>query len=391
MRRAYLTAAKRTPIGAFNGALSKLTAIDLGSAAVRAAIEQIKLDPANIDEVYLGNVIAAGLGQNPARQICIASGIPIDVPNTLINKVCASGLKAITIGATNIQAGYSNVVLAGGFESMSNAPFLIKGARQGLNFGNQQLIDTLAFDGLTDPYNNCAMGVCGEKTADNLKITREVQDAYAIQSYERALTAAREGRFSAEIVAVTPPKGAAVSDDEEPKRFNKDKMPSLKPVFNKNGTITAANASKLNDGACAHILMSEDALKRNNVTPVAEIVAFADAEVNPIDFNIAPEKATRAALKRAGLKISDIDYFEYNEAFSVTGLANIRLLDLDPKRVNVNGGAVALGHPIGMSGARIVQSLTSVLIQNKGKYGLASICNGGGGASAIIIRNLSVA
>lgn len=391
MRRAYLTSAKRTPIGAFNGALSKLTAIDLGAAAVRAAIEQIKLDPANIDEVYLGNVIAAGLGQNPARQICIAAGIPIDVPNTLINKVCASGLKTITIGATNIQAGYSNVVLAGGFESMSNAPFLIKGARQGLNFGNQQLIDSLAFDGLTDPYNSCAMGVCGEKTADNLKITREVQDAYAIQSYERTLTAAREGRFAAEIVAVTPPKGAAVTDDEEPKRFNKDKMPSLKPVFNKNGTITAANASKLNDGACAHILMSEDALKRNNVTPIAEIIAFADAEVNPIDFNIAPEKAVRAALKRAGLKISDIDYFEFNEAFSVTGLANIRLLDLDPKRVNVNGGAVALGHPIGMSGARIVQSLTTVLTQNKGKYGVASICNGGGGASAVIIRNLSVA
>ena len=390
MRRAYLVSAKRTPIGAFNGGLSKLTGIDLGAAATRAAIEQIRLEPANIDEVYLGNVIAAGLGQNPARQIAIASGIPIDVPNTLINKVCASGLKAITIGATNIQIGYSNTVVAGGFESMSNAPFLIKGARQGITFGNQQLIDALAFDGLTDPYNSCAMGVCGEKTADQMKITREVQDAYAIQSYERTLAAAKAGKFSGEIVPITPPKGAAVTEDEEPKRFNKEKMPSLKPAFNKNGTITAANASKLNDGACTHILMSEDALKRNNVTPIAEIISFADAEVNPIDFNIAPEKASRAALKRAGLKISDIDFFEFNEAFAVTGLANTKLLDLDPKRVNVNGGAVALGHPIGMSGARIVQSLMTVLAQNKGRHGLASICNGGGGASAIIIRNLSV-
>ena len=390
MRRAYLVAGKRTPIGTFLGGLSKIPATELGSIATRAAIESINLDPAQIDEILLGCVIQAGLGQNPARQVSMGAGIPIHVPNTLINKVCASGMKTITIGSQTIALGHNDIVLAGGFESMSNAPYLVKGARNGLGFGNQVLVDSLATDGLTDPYNSCAMGVCGEKTADSLKITRELQDAYAIQSYERAIAAGKAGKYLEEITPVTPAKGPAVTEDEEPKKFNREKMPALKPVFAKTGTITAANASKLNDGACAVILMSEEAVKRTGVTPLAEVIAFGDAEVNPIDFNVAPEKAARVALKRANLKVQDIDFWEFNEAFSVTGLANIRLLDLDPKTVNVNGGAVAMGHPIGMSGARITLSLSHILKQNKGKYGLAAICNGGGGASAVILKNLSI-
>lgn len=388
MRKVYLVAGKRTPIGTFMGGLSKTSAIELATIATKAAIQQIKLDPATIDEIYLGCVIQAGLGQNPARQVSLASGIPIHVPCTLINKVCASGMKTIMIGAQSIQLGYNNTVLAGGFENMSQTPFLVKNARGGMPFGNQVLIDSLATDGLTDPYNNIAMGVCGEKTADAMKITRELQDAYAIQSYERAIAAAKAGKFYDEIVPVTPGKGSDISEDEEPKKFNREKMPSLKPAFSKTGTITPANASKLNDGACSVIIMSEEAMKKANVKPLAEIISFADAEVNPIDFNIAPEKAARLALKRAGLNTSDIDFFEFNEAFSVTGLANIKLLDLDPKKVNVNGGAVALGHPIGVSGARITLTLAHILRQNNGKYGLASICNGGGGASAIILKSV---
>ncbi len=390
MRRAYLVAGKRTPIGTFMGGLSKTPAHELSAIATKAVLEQIKLDPAEIDEIFLGCVIQAGLGQNPARQAAIAAGIPIHVPNTLINKVCASGMKTIMIGSQTIALGHNNIVLAGGFENMSLAPFLVKGARAGLGFGNQTLVDSLATDGLTDPYNNCAMGVCAEKTADNLQITRVLQDAYAIQSYERAIAAAKAGAFAAEIAPVTPPKGAAVSEDEEPKRYNPEKFPSLKPVFSKSGTVTAANASKLNDGACSVILMSEEAVKRTGVTPLAEVVAFADAEVNPIDFNIAPEKATRLALKRAGLAVSDVSFWEFNEAFAVTGLAQCKLLDLDPSKVNVQGGAVALGHPIGMSGARITLTLANILKSRKGKFGVASICNGGGGASAIVLRNLSL-
>jgi acetyl-CoA C-acetyltransferase len=387
MRKAFIVAGKRTPIGTFMGGLSKTSATELSSIATKAAIEQIKLSPDQIDDIYLGCVIQAGLGQNPARQAALGAGIPINVPNTLINKVCASGMKTIMIGAQTIALGQNNTVLAGGFESMSNAPFLIKGARSGLGFGNQHLVDSLATDGLTDPYNNCAMGVCGERTADSMKISREVQDAYAIQSYERALASSKAGKFADEITPVTPAKGNPVTEDEEPKKFNREKMPSLKPVFSKTGTITAANASKLNDGACSVFLMSEEGMKRANITePLAEIVAYADAEVNPLDFNIAPEKAARLALQRAGLKATDIDFWEFNEAFSVTGLANMKLLDLDQKKVNVNGGAVAMGHPIGMSGARITLHLAHVLRQNKGKYGLASICNGGGGASAIILK-----
>lgn len=387
MRKAYLVAGKRTPIGTFMGGLSKVSATELSAIATKAAMEQIKLNPEHIDDIYLGCVIQAGLGQNPARQAALAAGIPVSVPNTLINKVCASGMKTIMIGSQTIALGHNHVVLAGGFENMSQAPFLVKGVRAGLTFGNQQFIDSLATDGLTDPYNNCAMGVCGEKTADAMGITRELQDAYAILSYERAIAAAKAGKFNDEIAPVTPAKGTPVSEDEEPKKFNREKMPSLRPAFSKTGTITAANASKLNDGACSVFIMSEEGMKRAGVTePLAEIVAYADAEVNPIDFNIAPEKAARLALKRAGLQVSDIDFWEFNEAFSVTGIANMKLLDLPQDKLNVYGGAVALGHPIGMSGARITLSLANILKQKKGKYGVAGICNGGGGASAIVLR-----
>lgn len=387
MKRVYLVAGKRTPIGTFLGGLSKTSATDLSAIATKAAMEQIKLNPDLIDDIYLGCVIQAGLGQNPARQAALAAGIPVSVPNTLINKVCASGMKTIMIGSQSISVGQNHTVLAGGFECMSQAPFLVKGVRGGLPFGNQQFIDSLATDGLTDPYNSCAMGVCGEKTADAMGITRELQDAYAIMSYERALAAAKAGRFNDEITPVTPAKGNPVTEDEEPKKFNREKMPSLRPAFSKTGTITAANASKLNDGACSVFIMSEEGMKRAGVTePLAEIVAYADAEVNPIDFNIAPEKAARLALKRAGLQVSDVDFWEFNEAFSVTGIANMKLLDIAHDKINVNGGAVAMGHPIGMSGARITLTLANILKQNKGKYGVASICNGGGGASAIVLR-----
>ena len=387
MKRVYLVAGKRTPIGTFLGGLSKTSATDLSAIATKAAMEQIKLNPDLIDDIYLGCVIQAGLGQNPARQAALAAGIPVSVPNTLINKVCASGMKTIMIGSQSISVGQNHTVLAGGFECMSQAPFLVKGVRGGLPFGNQQFIDSLATDGLTDPYNSCAMGVCGEKTADAMGITRELQDAYAIMSYERALAAAKAGRFNDEITPVTPAKGNPVTEDEEPKKFNREKMPSLRPAFSKTGTITAANASKLNDGACSVFIMSEEGMKRAGVTePLAEIVAYADAEVNHIDFNIAPEKAARLALKRAALQVSDVDFWEFNEAFSVTGIANMKLLDIAHDKINVNGGAVAMGHPIGMSGARITLTLANILKQNKGKYGVASICNGGGGASAIVLR-----
>ena len=386
MKKVFIVAGKRTPIGAFLGSLSKVKATELGSIAARGAIDQINLDPVQIDEVILGNVIQANLGQNPAKQVSVGAGVPITVPNTLINKVCASGMKTAMLGAQSIQTGYNDVVLVGGFENMSQTPFYVPNHRQGQKFGNGHLIDALAYDGLTDAYKGCAMGVCAEKTAEDFDITRELQDAYAIESYERAINAAETGRFDQEIVEVPLKRGGPVTQDEEPQNFRRDKIPQLRPVFAKDGTVTAANASKINDGACALILMSEDAVNKHGVTPLAEIVGFGDAEVDPMDFNISPAEATKVALARAGLQIQDIDYFEFNEAFSVTGLANMKLLDLEASKVNVNGGAVALGHPIGMSGARIVLSLNTVLQQNGGTYGLAGICNGGGGSSAIVLK-----
>lgn len=388
MRKVFLVAGKRTPIGAFMGKLSTVKATELGSIAAQATLESVNLTGDVVDEVILGNVIAAGLGQNPARQVSIGAGIPINVPNTLINKVCASGMKTAMLGSMSIGCGYNDVVLAGGFESMSNAPFYVENHRSGHMFGNAKLLDALAHDGLTDAYQGCAMGVCAEKTATDLGITRELQDAYAITSYERAIAAQEAGRFRSEIVEVPLKRGDPVTTDEEPQKFRRDKIPQLRPVFAKDGTVTAANASKLNDGACTLLLMSEEAMNRHDVTPLAEIIAYGDAELEPMDFNICPAEATRVALGRAGMSITDVDYFEYNEAFSVTGLANMKLLDLDAGRVNVNGGAVALGHPIGMSGARIILTLANVLHQNDGEIGLAGICNGGGGSSAIIIKRV---
>lgn len=386
MQRVFLVSGKRTPIGRMLGGLSTVKATQLGSIATQATIEAAGIKPSDVEEVILGNVVSSGLGQNPARQVSLGAGIPKSVPTTLINKVCASGMKATIFGAQGIQLGQRNVVLTGGFESMSQAPYLLPNYRAGNKFGNTTVLDALAYDALTDAYQNCAMGVCAEKTADDFGITREVQDAFAITSYEKAIKATEEGRFSHEIVHVPLKRGDPVVQDEEPMGFRRDKISQLRPVFAKNGTVTAANASKLNDGACSLLLMSEEAVAKYGVKPLAEIISYGDAEVDPMDFNISPAEAAKVALKRANLKISDIDCFEFNEAFSVTGLACMKLLDLNADKVNVNGGAVALGHPVGMSGARIILSLATVLRQTGGKYGLAGICNGGGGSSSVIIR-----
>lgn len=392
-RSTVIVAAKRTPVGVFLGKMSNIKATELGSTAINATLDSTGLPSeqirSSVDEVILGNVCSAGIGQNPARQASLGAKIPINVSCTTVNKVCASGMKTVLYGAQSIALGLSDTVLAGGFESMSNVPFYVTKHRSGHSFGNQQLIDGLAFDGLTCIYNNVAMGLCGEKTATDLSIDRATQDEYAVGSYDRTINSIKTGKFSNEITPVViSEKDGSIIEDEEPKKYNKEKMLKLKPVFSKTGTITAANASKINDGAATILLMSEEKAAKLNLKPLARIVSFADYEVDPIDFCIAPAKAVQIALERGGKKITDIDYHEINEAFSVTVLANMKLLDLDYERVNVNGGAVALGHPVGMSGARIIISLMSVLKQNKGKFGMASICNGGGGASAILIENL---
>lgn len=386
----YIVAVKRTPIGTFIGALSKFKASELGSIAIKAAMEQIKLDPTQIDDVILGNVCQAGQGQNPARQASLNSGIPINVPCTTINKVCSSGMKSIVYGSQSIGLGQSNVVIAGGFESMSNIPYYVMNHRKGKNFGNEQLIDGLVYDGLTDAYKNIAMGLCAEKTAEDFKLSRQIQDDYAITSYERILKAIKEGKLKDEIVPVKIDDKTTFSEDEEPKKFLKEKIPNLRPAFSKTGTITAANSSKINDGACCVILMSEEKVKELNLKPLGRIVGYADSEVDPIDFCIAPSKSSQKVLERAGMNIKQIEYFEFNEAFSTTALSLMKLLDIDHSRVNVHGGAVALGHPIGVSGARIIGSLLTVLRYNKAKYGLAGICNGGGGATSMIIENLQL-
>ncbi|KAL4472422.1 hypothetical protein ABPG74_018371 [Tetrahymena malaccensis] len=388
MQTAYIVAAKRTPIGSFLGKLSNIKATELSAIATRAALESKKIDPKHVDEVILGNVIGAGLGQNPARQASLAAGISVSVPSYSIQKVCASGMKSVILGAQQIQLGLSNCIVSGGFESMSNAPFYLQNYRKGASYGNQTLVDGLANDGLVDAYNKIAMGLCAEKTASDFQLTRELQDHYCITSYERTLAAMNSGKFADEIVPVKINDKETVTQDEDPLKFKKEKIPVLKPAFSKTGTITAANASKINDGACSIILMSEQKVKELGLTPLGRIVSYADAEVDPIDFCIAPAKSSQKALDRAGMKISQLEYFEFNEAFSATALANMKLLDIDISKINLHGGAVALGHPVGFSGARIIQSLLTVLKVNKGKYGLAGICNGGGGGSSIIIENL---
>jgi len=391
MKEVVIVAATRTPIGSFGGSLSPFTATQLGSFVIKSVIEKSGLKPEHIQEVYMGNVLSANLGQAPATQAAIFAGLPY-LPATTVNKVCASGMKAIMLAATSIASGENDIVLAGGMESMSNVPYYLDKARNGYRLGNGQIIDGLVKDGLWDVYNDYHMGSAAELCATDCHISREEQDAYAIESYKRAQAAQSAGKFRDEItpVELKDKKGDVTlfEDDEEPRAVKFDKIPSLKPVFKKDGTVTAANASTLNDGAAAVILMSSEKAHELGIKPIARVVAYADAQQAPEWFTTAPSKAIPLALHRAGLTGEDIDYYEINEAFSVVSIANNQNLKLDPAKVNVNGGAVAMGHPLGASGARIVVTLLNVLQQNGGKYGAAGICNGGGGASAIVIENL---
>ncbi|ELR68067.1 Acetyl-CoA acetyltransferase [Fulvivirga imtechensis AK7] len=393
MKDVYIVAAVRTPIGSFGGSLSSLTAVQLGSAAIKGALSKAGVDAKEINEVFFGNVVSAGLGQAPARQAAIGAGIGYNVPCTTVNKVCASGMKSVMLGAQSIMTGQNDVVMTGGMESMSNIPYYVPQARFGYKYGHGQLIDGLMHDGLWEAYNQFAMGNCADNTAKEMKISREMQDEYAINSYKRSAAAWEAGKFADEVVPVEVPqrKGDAlvVSEDEEYKNVRFDKITSLRPVFAKDGTVTAANASTINDGASAIILMSEERVKELGVTPIAKIRGFADAAQDPMWFTTAPSLAIPKAMKNAGVEKADVDFYEINEAFSAVAIANNMQLELDPDKVNVNGGAVALGHPLGCSGARIISTLNSVLQQNKGQIGVAGICNGGGGASAIVIERLS--
>lgn len=389
----FILAAARTPVGSFGGALSSVSATRLGAVAIKGVLEKSKIDPASVQEVFMGNVISSNLGQAPARQAAIFSGLPSNVICTTINKVCASGMKAVMLGAQAIQLGDAEVVVAGGMENMSQIPYYLPKARNGYGYGNGEVIDGLVKDGLTDVYDQSAMGLCGDKTASKYGITREEQDEFAIRSYKLSADSTEKGYFKNEIVPVevVSPKGGAsvfVEEDEEFKKVKFEKIPSLKPVFSPDGTVTAANASTINDGAAALILAGSTTVLNSKLKPVARIVAYADAEQDPSWFTTTPVLATQKVLKKAGLSISDIDYFEVNEAFAVVALFFIKELGLDQDRVNIFGGGVSLGHPLGASGARIITTLLSVLEQKNGRYGLAAICNGGGGASAIIVERL---
>jgi len=386
-----IVAATRTPIGSFGGSLASFSATQLGGFAIASAIKKATILPEQIQEVFMGNVLSANLGQAPATQAAMHAGLPY-LPATTVNKVCASGTKAIMLAAQSIALGQNDIVVAGGMESMSNVPYYLDKARTGYRLGNGQLTDGLLKDGLWDVYNDYHMASAAELCATECNINREEQDAYAVESYQRALKAQAEGKFGNEIspVQIKDKTGniTLVSEDEEPQKVKFEKIPSLKPTFKKDGTITAANASTLNDGAAALVLMSEDKATEMGLKPLARILSYADAQQAPEWFTTSPAKALPLAIHRAGLSAADIDFFEINEAFSVVALANNQLLQLDAAKVNVNGGAVALGHPLGASGARIVVTLLNVLQQQGGKYGAAGICNGGGGASAIVIENL---
>lgn len=384
----YIVSTARTPIGSFNGALSSVQATQLGATVIKAAIERAGIKPEQIQEVYMGNVVSANIGQAPAQQASIYAGIPTSVNCTTVNKVCASGMKAIMLGAQSILLGDSDIVVAGGMESMSNIPYYLEKARNGYRLGHDKIIDGIIRDGLWDPYKDYHMGNAGELCSTTYKITREDQDNFAKESYSRAAKASEQGYFKKEIVPVeiAGKTTVIVGEDEEYKKANFDKMGSLKPAFTKEGTITAANASKINDGAAAVVLMSEEKINELGIKPMARIIAFADASQAPEWFTTTPIKAMQKALDKGGLKISDIDFFEVNEAFSCVAIINAKELNIPADKLNVWGGAVALGHPIGCSGARITVTLTSILHQNNGRYGMAGICNGGGGASAIIIE-----
>ncbi|WP_456463271.1 acetyl-CoA C-acyltransferase [Lutibacter sp.] len=391
MKEVVIVSVARTPIGSFLGSLSTISATKLGAIAIKGALNKINLNPELIDEVFMGNVVSAGLGQAPARQAAIFAGIPNTVPCTTVNKVCASGMKAIMFAAQAIKSGDAEIIVAGGMESMSNIPHYIAG-RKATKLGNITATDGLLVDGLTNVYDQKHMGTCGDLCANEYNFTREDQDNFAIESYNRSAKAWANGNFSNEIVPVEIPqrRGEPIifSEDEEYKNVKMDKIPTLRPVFTKEGTVTAANASTLNDGAAALIIMSADKAKELKLKPIAKIIGYADAAHEPEWFTTAPAKALPKALSKAGISQNDVDYFEFNEAFSVVGLANMKILGLNTNNVNVNGGAVSLGHPLGMSGARIVIALTSILKQNNAKIGAAAICNGGGGASALIIERL---
>ena len=391
-KEVYVVSAVRTPMGSFGGTLKDVPATRLGAIAIKAAVERAGIKPQQVNEVLMGCVLQANLGQAPARQAAKFAGLPDNVVCTTVNKVCASGMKAIAQGAQSILLGDSDIVVAGGMENMSSVPFYVENLRWGNKYGNTGLIDGLAKDGLTDCYNNYAMGCAADATAAANNISREEQDAFAMESYKRSQGAWESGKFADEVVPVEIPsrKGDAivVSKDEEPWNVKFDKIASLKPAFGKEGTVTAANASTMNDGAAAVVLMSGDKVKELGIKPLAIIRAYADAEQEPEWFTTTPSIALPAAVKRAGLQLSDIDFVELNEAFSVVGIVNIKKMNLEPSRVNVNGGAVSLGHPLGCSGARIVVTLINILKQHNGKYGAAGICNGGGGASAMVIEKV---
>ena len=390
-KEVVIVSVARTPIGSFMGSLSKIPAPKLGAIAIKGALDKINLNPNLIDEVFMGNVVSAGIGQAPARQAAIFAGIPDTVPCSTINKVCASGMKSVMLAAQSISLGDTEIVVAGGMENMSSIPHYLHG-RQGTKFGPTTLEDGMQKDGLVDAYDKVAMGVCADACATKYGFSREDQDAYAIQSYQRSSEAWKSGKFSDEIIPVEIPqrRGAPILmiEDEEYKNVKMDKIPSLRAAFSKEGTVTAANASTINDGGAALILMSTEKALELKLTPIAKIKSFADAAHEPEWFTTAPSKAIPKALSKANITIDDVDYFELNEAFSVVGLANMKILNLKSEHVNVNGGAVSLGHPLGVSGARIIIALTSILKQNNAKIGAAGICNGGGGASAMIIESI---
>jgi len=381
----------RTPIGAFNGALASLTAPQLGTHAVKEALKRAGVQGGDVNEVILGNVVSSGLGQAPATQVSLRAGLPSSTPTTSVNKVCASGMKTVMFGAQSIALGQNAVVVAGGFESMSNTPYYLPRVRQGLGLGHGVVEDGIIKDGLWDAHDNHHMGNAAEVCAKQFGFTRKQQDDFALETFRRAQEAQAAGKFAAEIAPVTLTiKGVetVVSEDEGPRKLRKDKVPTLKPAFAKEGTVTAANSSSLNDGAAAIVLASAEYAQSKGLKPLARILGYADAQQLPVEFTTAPAKAIPLALARAGISLEQVDAFEINEAFAVVALANQKLLGLDSSKLNVNGGAVALGHPIGASGARIIGTLVEVLRQNKGKYGVASICNGGGGASAIVVELL---
>jgi acetyl-CoA C-acetyltransferase len=392
MKEVYILSAVRTPIGSFSGSLSSVHAAKLGATAIKAAVEKSGIKSEDINEIFMGNVLQAGLGQAPARQAAIFAGLGNNIPCTTVNKVCASGMKSVMLAAQTIMTGDNAVVIAGGMENMSQVPHYLLNSRNGFRLGNAQLTDGLVFDGLTDVYNNYHMGNAAELCSKECNISREEQDSYAIESYKRSKSAWDSGKFKNEVISVEVKgrKGETivVDKDEEYSNVNFEKIPQLKPVFQKEGTVTAANASTLNDGAAALVLVSKEYAEKNGLKPLAKIISYADAAQAPEWFTTAPAKALPKAVAKAGLRMNDISFFEINEAFSVVAIANNKEMNLNPEKVNINGGAVSLGHPLGCSGARIIVSLINVLHQNNGKYGAAGICNGGGGASAIVIEKM---